>query len=104
MQKELCTREEIIEDLWRNSLYIDENTLYVNVNRLRDKLKKMGAEEYIRTVREWGIAYEIQRLLIRKDSHTLLCLYRRAARRCFSGICRGKRCVDCRHRTLPFCF
>ena len=57
MQKELCTREEIIEDLWNNSLYIDENTLYVNINRLRDKLKKMGAENYIRTVR--GVGYRL---------------------------------------------
>ncbi len=57
MQKELCTREEIIEDLWSNSLYIDENTLYVNVNRLRDKLKKMGAGEFIRTVR--GVGYRL---------------------------------------------
>ena len=57
MQKELCTRDEIIEDLWSNSLYIDENTLYVNVNRLRDKLKKMGAEEFIRTVR--GVGYRL---------------------------------------------
>lgn len=57
MEKELCTREEIIEDLWSNSLYIDENTLYVNINRLRDKLKKMGAEGYIRTVR--GVGYRL---------------------------------------------
>ncbi len=57
MGKELCTREEIIEDLWQNSLYIDENTLYVNVNRLRDKLKKLGAENFIRTVR--GVGYRL---------------------------------------------
>lgn len=57
MSRELCTREEIIEDLWSNSLYIDENTLYVNINRLRDKLKKMGAEGYIRTVR--GVGYRL---------------------------------------------
>ena len=57
MQKELCTREEIIEDLWSNSLYIDENTLYVNVNRLREKLKSMGAENFIRTVR--GVGYRL---------------------------------------------
>ena len=57
MKKELCTREEIIEDLWNNSLYIDENTLYVNVNRLRDKLKKMGAGQLIRTVR--GVGYRL---------------------------------------------
>lgn len=57
MRKELCTREEIIEDLWQNSLYVDENTLYVNINRLRDKLKKLGAPDYIRTVR--GVGYRL---------------------------------------------
>lgn len=57
MQKELCTREEIIEDLWQNSLYIDENTLYVNVNRLREKLRQLGAEDFIRTVR--GVGYRL---------------------------------------------
>lgn len=57
MQKELCTREEIIEDLWQNSLYIDENTLYVNVNRLRDKLKSIDANGFLRTVR--GVGYRL---------------------------------------------
>lgn len=57
MQKDLCTREEIIEDLWQNSLYIDENTLYVNVKRLREKLKKLGANDFIRTVR--GVGYRL---------------------------------------------
>ncbi len=51
MQKELCTREVIIEDLWSN------NTLYVNINRLRDKLKGIGAQGYIRTVR--GVGYRL---------------------------------------------
>lgn len=51
MKKGLCTGEEIVEDLWENSLYIDENTLYVNINRLREKLARLGAEDYIRTVR-----------------------------------------------------
>ncbi len=57
MKKELCTKEELVEDLWQNNLYIDENTLYVNVNRLREKLKKLKAEGYIRTVR--GVGYRL---------------------------------------------
>ena len=57
MEKELCTREALIEDLWQNRLYIDENTLYVNINRLRDKLKQIGANGYIRTVR--GVGYRL---------------------------------------------
>lgn len=57
MKKKLCTREEIVEDLWNNSLYIDENTLSVNINRLREKLKQIGGEEFIRTVR--GVGYRL---------------------------------------------
>lgn len=57
MKKELRTREEIIEDLWHGSLYIDENTLYVNINRLREKLKQIGASDFIKTVR--GVGYRL---------------------------------------------
>lgn len=57
MKKELLTREEIIEDLWNDSLYIDENTLYVNINRLRDKLKQIEATDFIKTVR--GVGYRL---------------------------------------------
>lgn len=57
MKKELCTKQEIIEDLWQNSLYIDENTLYVNIQRLRQKLKSIGADGCIRTVR--GVGYRL---------------------------------------------
>lgn len=57
MKKELRTREEIIEDLWHDSLYIDENTLYVNINRLREKLKQIGVADFIKTVR--GVGYRL---------------------------------------------
>lgn len=57
MKKELVTREELIEDLWNDSLYIDENTLYVNINRLRDKLKQINALDFIKTVR--GVGYRL---------------------------------------------
>ena len=57
MQKELCTRDELIEDLWTNGLYIDGNTLYVNIGRLREKLGQIGAEDFIRTVR--GVGYRL---------------------------------------------
>lgn len=57
MQKNLCSKVEIIEDLWQNSLYIDENTLYVNINRLREKLRRIGAIDFIHTVR--GVGYRL---------------------------------------------
>lgn len=56
-QRELCTRDELIEDLWANGLYIDGNTLYVNIGRLRDKLRAIGAGDFIRTVR--GVGYRL---------------------------------------------
>ena len=57
MQKELCTRDELIEDLWTNGMYIDGNTLYVNIGRLREKLERIGAADFIRTVR--GVGYRL---------------------------------------------
>lgn len=57
MQKELCTRDELIEDLWTNGMYIDGNTLYVNIGRLREKLERIGANDFIRTVR--GVGYRL---------------------------------------------
>lgn len=57
MRKELCTRDELIEDLWTNGMYIDGNTLYVNIGRLREKLEKIGAIDFIRTVR--GVGYRL---------------------------------------------
>lgn len=57
MKKEVMTREEIIEDLWNDSFYIDENTLYVNVNRLREKLRQIDAVDFIKTVR--GVGYRL---------------------------------------------
>lgn len=57
MQKEVCTREELIENLWVNGMYIDDNTLYVNIGRLREKLKGIGAKDFIHTVR--GVGYRL---------------------------------------------
>lgn len=57
MRKELCTRDELIEDLWTNGMYIDGNTLYVNIGRLREMLEKIGAIDFIRTVR--GVGYRL---------------------------------------------
>ena len=57
MQKDICTREELIEDLWTNGMYIDSNTLYVNIGRLREKLSQIGADGLVRTVR--GVGYRL---------------------------------------------
>ena len=56
-QKDICTRDDLIEDLWTNGMYIDGNTLYVNIGRLREKLERIGATDFIRTVR--GVGYRL---------------------------------------------
>ena len=54
----VISQKEIIDKLWDNEAYIDENTLYVNVNRLREKLKEIGRGDAIRTVRGLGYVLE----------------------------------------------
>jgi len=50
----IISQKEIIEKLWDNEAYIDENTLYVNMNRLREKLRELGLEDIIRNIRGKG--------------------------------------------------
>jgi len=54
----IVTREEIMTKLWDSELYIDDNTLTVNMNRLRKKLEEIGMIDIIETKR--GIGYIIK--------------------------------------------
>ncbi|EEK69849.1 Response regulator [Bacillus mycoides] len=49
----LVKREVILEQLWDSS-YIDENTLSVNIGRIRRKLQDLGIENALETVRGAG--------------------------------------------------
>lgn len=51
------TRQGIMERLWENDSFVDDNTLTVNINRLRKKLEDVGVKEYIVTKK--GIGYII---------------------------------------------
>ena len=53
-QEKIVTREETIEELWDTDEFISENTLTVNVNRLRKKLKSIGLEDVIGTKKGQG--------------------------------------------------
>jgi DNA-binding response OmpR family regulator len=50
----IVSRENIMQELWEDESFIDDNTLTVNINRLRKKLNDMGLEEYIKTVKNQG--------------------------------------------------
>ena len=52
---EMVTREQIMQQLWEDDSFIDDNTLTVNVTRIRKKLKSIGVEEFIMTKK--GIGY-----------------------------------------------
>ena len=45
----IVSREELMERLWSTDSFVDENTLSVNVNRLRKKLEEAGLFDAIRT-------------------------------------------------------
>ena len=48
------TRDDLITRLWQSESFIDDNTLSVNVNRLRQKLDELTTEELIETKRGTG--------------------------------------------------
>ena len=49
------SREKLMERLWQTDQFIDENTLTVNVNRLRKKLDAAGLTDFIET--KFGVGY-----------------------------------------------
>ncbi|MFV0517349.1 MAG: response regulator transcription factor [Aminipila sp.] len=54
----VVSREKIITRLWEDENFIDDNTLTVNVARLRKKLEEIGLHNYIQTKK--GLGYLIQ--------------------------------------------
>ena len=54
---QVVTRETLMTRLWESDMYVDENMLSVNVNRLRKKLTSIGLEDSILTKK--GIGYQI---------------------------------------------
>lgn len=54
---EIVSRADLIDALWDSQIYIDDNTLSVNVTRLRGKLEEIGASDIIKTRR--GMGYQL---------------------------------------------
>ena len=53
----VVSREKLMELLWETDSFVDENTLTVNVGRLRKKLDAAGLENFITT--KFGVGYLI---------------------------------------------
>lgn len=56
----VVSREKLMEQLWSTDSFVDENTLTVNVARLRKKLEAAGLEGFIAT--KFGVGYIIRDL------------------------------------------
>ena len=46
---EIVPRIDLVEYLWDNEIHIDDNTLSVNIMRIREKLRTLGAADFIQT-------------------------------------------------------
>lgn len=54
----VVSREKLMEALWKTDSFVDENTLSVNVNRLRKKLDGAGLQDFIMT--KFGVGYIVE--------------------------------------------
>lgn len=50
----ICPRSDIVDFLWDNQLYVDDNTLSVNITRIREKLRSIGLTDFIKTKHRQG--------------------------------------------------
>ena len=53
-KESIVSRDQLMESLWQSNEFIDDNTLTVNVNRVRKKLEAAGRKDFIKTKRGQG--------------------------------------------------
>lgn len=53
-KEKIVSRYDLMKELWKSEEFVDDNTLTVNVNRLRKKLEEIGAKDYLQTKRGQG--------------------------------------------------
>lgn len=56
-QGKIVSRQALMKNLWDEEVYVNENTLTVNVNRVRAKLEELGVKDFITTKK--GMGYSI---------------------------------------------
>lgn len=57
-RNKVVSREKLMEALWETDCYVDENTLTVNVGRLRKTLEGIGLKDLIKT--KFGVGYILE--------------------------------------------
>ena len=57
-KNKVVSREKLMEALWETDSFVDENTLTVNVGRLRRTLEEAGLKDIIKT--RFGVGYILE--------------------------------------------
>lgn len=57
-KNKIVSREKLMEALWETDSFVDENTLTVNVGRLRKSLESVGLKDFIKT--KFGVGYILE--------------------------------------------
>ncbi len=52
--RKIVSRVDILEYLWDNTLFVNDNTLTVIITRIRAKIEELGIKDYIKTKRGQG--------------------------------------------------
>lgn len=50
----IVSRDDLMNELWQSDEFVDDNTLTVNINRLRKKIEGLGIKDFITTKRGQG--------------------------------------------------
>lgn len=58
----VLSREELLAELWDEITFVDDNTLTVNVTRVKSKLSELGIEDVIKTKRGLGYIFDTSNL------------------------------------------
>lgn len=59
---QVLTREELLEAIWDDREFVDDNTLTVNVTRIKKKLEQLGLPGVIKTKRSIGYLFDTEDL------------------------------------------
>ncbi|MFJ5714110.1 response regulator transcription factor [Neobacillus sp. NPDC093127] len=62
-KERIMTREELIEQLWDDVAFVDDNTLTVNISRIKNKFLQLGIKGLIQTKRSVGYLFNHQLLV-----------------------------------------
>lgn len=56
--QKVFTRQEIFEQVWNQTCFVEDKTINVHISNIRAKLRPTGTDGYIRTV--WGIGFKCE--------------------------------------------